>query len=164
MKAMKVLMAIAIDNRIKFWMVMQSVPEIGFRFEKLIPYACLLQSLTTACILFLFLLSLYLRLFAIKALTCSCCGRYCYCYCDCCGCWYFEFFHFLCVSSFIVHFSQWLEHHSPYDEVNADGRIFMNSTSINIVLTYDLACGNSVFHKITKYRTMLLWMPFSGQP
>lgn len=35
MKAMKVLMAIADDNRIKFQIVMRSVPEIGFRFEKL---------------------------------------------------------------------------------------------------------------------------------
>lgn len=32
MKAMKVLMAIADDNRIKFRMVMRNVPEIGFRF------------------------------------------------------------------------------------------------------------------------------------
>lgn len=35
MKAMKVLMAIADDNRIKFRIVMRSVAEIGFRFEKL---------------------------------------------------------------------------------------------------------------------------------
>lgn len=55
MKAMKVLMAIADDNRIKFSMVMQSVPEIGFRLEKLnsICYR-LSKSLTTRCTFFVF--------------------------------------------------------------------------------------------------------------
>lgn len=55
MKAMKVLMAIADDNRIKFSMVMQSVPEIGFRLEKLNSICSrLLKSLTTRYTCFVF--------------------------------------------------------------------------------------------------------------
>lgn len=37
MKAMKVLMAIADDNRIKFRIVMRNVPEFGFRFTHTYP-------------------------------------------------------------------------------------------------------------------------------